>query len=217
MKKRFRQYIIAIVILLINVLAYIQYTGNINKRLETQTQIHLKALIDETTECINIKLEERINAYKAVATLIGNLDDVDMDIINKALRNQADMAGYTDYDLIDMKGMGLEGKGNVSYAENEYFKKASEGKVSMVATEDTFGSIKGIDCYVPVCKGEAVKGVFKVYSTVEQFTELVDIADLGEYGNVFVVMQDGTLISRGYGLDEVENIKMILINLKLNI
>ena len=80
MKKRFRQYIIAIVILLINVLAYIQYTGNINKRLETQTQIHLKALIDETTECINIKLEERINAYKAVATLIGNLDDVDMDI-----------------------------------------------------------------------------------------------------------------------------------------
>ena len=214
MKKRFRQYIIAIVILLINVLAYIQYTGNINKRLETQTQIHLKALIDETTECINIKLEERINAYKAVATLIGNLDDVDMDIINRALRNQADMAGYTDYDLIDMKGMGLEGKGNVSYAENEYFKKASEGKVSMVATEDTFGSIKGIDCYVPVCKGESVKGVFKVYSTLEQFTELVDIADLGEHGNVFVVMQDGTLISRGYGLDEVDNITMLLQNEK---
>ena len=34
--------------------------------------------------------------------------------------------------------------------------------------------------------------------------------DLNKYGNVFIVKQDGTLISRGYGLDEVENIKMIL-------
>ena len=55
MKKRFKQYIIAIIILLINVLAYIQYTGNINKRLEKQTDAHLKSLIDETKECINIK------------------------------------------------------------------------------------------------------------------------------------------------------------------
>ena len=33
---------------------------------------------------------------------------------------------------------------------------------------------------------------------------------MNKYGNVFIVKQDGTLISRGYGLDEVENIKMIL-------
>lgn len=212
MKKRFRQYIIAIVILLINVLAYIQYTGNINKRLETQTEVHLKALIDETTECINIKLEERIKTYTAVATLIGNLEDADMDKISKALSNQADSAGYTDFDLIDKDGNGLKGKGNLKYAEDENFKKALEGKVSIAVLEDSFGSVKGVNYFVPVSKGEVVKGVFKVYSTLEQFTELVDIDDLGEYGNVFVVMQDGTLISRGYGLDEVDNIKLLLHN-----
>ena len=212
MKKRFRQYIIAIVILLINVLAYIQYTGNINKRLETQTEVHLKALIDETTECINIKLEERIKTYTAVATLIGNLEDADMDKISKALKNQADSAGYTDFDLIDKNGNGLKGKGDLKYAEDENFKKALEGKVSIAISEDSFGSVKGVNYFVPVTKGEVVKGVFKVYSTLEQFTELVDIADLGEYGNVFVVMQDGTLISRGYGLDEVDNIKLLLHN-----
>lgn len=209
MKKRFKQYIIAIVILLINVLAYIQYTGNINKRLEQQTQIHLKTLIDETTECINIKLEERLETYKAVATFIGNMDKLETDEAVKALRNQADSAGYTDFDLIDKEGIGHASKGSVVYKEDENFKKAIEGKSTMDIMTDVFGTIKGIKYYVPIYNREDINGVLMVYSSLEQFTAYTDISELNEYGNVFVVKQDGTLLSRGYGLDEVDNIKMI--------
>ena len=212
MKKRFKQYIIAIVILLINVLAYIQYTGNINKRLELQTETHLKTLIDETTECINIKLEERLETYKAVATFIGNMDNLETDEVVKALRNQAESAGYTDFDLVDLEGNTYKAKSNGKYKDDENFKKALKGKSSMDILTGTFGALKGIKYYAPIsCKGE-ITGVLVVKSSLEQFTAYTDISDLSKYGNVFVVKQDGTLLSRGYGLDEGDNIKMILGN-----
>ena len=210
MRKRFKQYIIAIIILLINVLAYIQYTGNINKRLEKQTDVHLKSLIDETKECINIKIEERLETYEAVATFIGNLEEKNFDILESALRNQADSAGYTEFDLINTDGDSYISKEMGVYAENDKFKKACKGKSSIEIKYDSFGGLKGINYYIPIKKDKLVVGILKVYSTLEQFTTFTDVNDLNKYGNVFIVKQDGTLISRGYGLDEVENIKMIL-------
>ena len=212
MKKRFKQYTIAIIILLINVLAYIQYTGNINKRLEQQTQTHLNTVIDEATECINIKLEERLETYKAVATFIGNMDNLETEEVMKALRNQADSAGYTDFDLIDKEGKGQKLKGGVSYVNDENFKSAIKGKSLIDVMTDKFGTLKGIKYYVPIYSREEITGVLMVYSSLEQFTAYTDIAELNQYGTVFVVKQDGTLLSRGYGLDEVDNIKMILGN-----
>lgn len=209
MKKRFKQYGIAIVILLINVLAYIQYTGNINKRLELQTQTHLKSLIDETTECINIKLEERLETYKAVATFIGNMDALETDEVVKTLRNQAESAGYTDFDLIDKEGYGYKSKEKATYLEDQNYVSAIEGKSEIDVVTDIFGTIKGIKYYVPIYSRDEITGVLMVSSTLEQFTAYTDISDLSEYGNVFVLKQDGTLLSRGYGLDEVDNIKMI--------
>ena len=210
MRKRFKQYIIAIIILLINVLAYIQYTGNINKRLEKQTDVHLKSLIDETKECIKIKIEERLETYEAVATFIGNLEEKNFDILESALRNQADSAGYTEFDLINTDGDSYISKEMGVYAENDKFKKACKGKSSIEIKYDSFGGLKGINYYIPIKKDKLVVGILKVYSTLEQFTTFTDVNDLNKYGNVFIVKQDGTLISRGSGLDEVENIKMIL-------
>lgn len=210
MRKRFKQYIIAIIILLINVLAYIQYTGNINKRLEKQTDAHLKSLIDETKECIDIKLEERLETYEAVANFIGNLEEINLDVLEDALRNQSDSAGYTEFDLINTEGDSYISQETGIYAENDKFKKACKGKSSIEIKYDSFGSLKGINYYIPIKKDKLVVGILKVYSTLEQFTTFTDITDLNKYGNVFIVKQDGTLISRGYGLDEVENIKMIL-------
>ena len=210
MRKRFKQYIIAIIILLINVLAYIQYTGNIDKRLEKQTDVHLKSLIDETKECINIKIEERLETYEAVATFIGNLEEKNFDILESALRNQADSAGYTEFDLINTDGDSYISKEMGVYAENDKFKKACKGKSAIEIKYDSFGGLKGINYYIPIKKDKLVVGILKVYSTLEQFTTFTDVNDLNKYGNVFIVKQDGTLISRGYGLDEVENIKMIL-------
>ena len=210
MKKRFKQYIIAIIILMINVLAYIQYTGNINKRLEKQTDAHLKSLIDETKECINIKLEERLETYEAVATFIGNLENMDLEILEKALRNQSDSAGYTEFDLLNLDGDSYMLQETGVYAENSKFQNACKGKSCFEIKYDTYGSLKGINYYIPIKNGKLVEGILMVYSSLEQFTTFTDIIDLNKYGNVFIVKQDGTLISRGYGLDEVENIKMIL-------
>ena len=52
-------------------------------------------------------------------------------------------------------------------------------------------------------------GVLLIKSTGEQFTDSLDMEKLGSYGNVFVVQKDGTLLSKGNGLDEVSNIELI--------
>ena len=210
MKKRFKQYVFAIVILLINVLAYIQYTGNINKRLGKQTETHLRSLIDETKECIDIKLEERLETYEAVANFIGSLNDISTDALIKALNKQADSAGYTEFDLISKDGVSYISNEAGLYDKNSNYKKACKGKSAIEIRYDEYGTLKGINYYIPVSNGTEVTSVMKIYSSVEQFTAFTDISDLSKYGNVFIVKQDGTMISRGYGLDEVENIKLIL-------
>lgn len=216
MIKSIKQYAITIVIifvvLIINVMAYFQYSNNISEQLQQQTNIHLQAVIDETVECLNIKMEERLETYRAVATFIGTLNDLTQENVVKALTNQADAAGYTDFDLINTDGIGLESKGSKRYVEDDGFSKALGGKSAMETFTDEYGSIRGINYYVPIIKNNQVVGVLMTFSTLEQFTISTDISDLGQYGNVFIVKQDGTLLSRGYGLDEVDNITMILGN-----
>ena len=216
MLKNIKQYAITIliifVILIINVMAYFQYSSNIGEQLKNQTNMHLQAIIDETVECLNIKMEERLETYKALATFIGTLDQVEPAIIEKALSNQSDMAGYREYDIVDSNGVGLVNKGSKDYNQDANYGKALGGKSVMEEMVDEYGSIKGINYYLPIVKNEKVVGVFVAASTLEQFTTYMDISEISQYGNVFIVKQDGTLLSRGYGLDEVDNIEMILGN-----
>ena len=213
MRKNIKHYAVTIfiifLILVINVMAYFQYSKNIDEQLSQQTDIHLQAITDEMVECLNIKMEERLATFKAVATFIGTADDIKGDFVVKALTKQAQAAGYSSFDVIGADGVGLESKGSIDYNEDKCFTKAFGGKSVMEVDEDSYGAVRGIDYYVPIYKNDKIIGVLLTTSDLVQFTNYMDISDLGQYGNAFIVKQDGTLLSRGYGLDEVENISMI--------
>ena len=182
MIKSIKQYAITIVIifviLIINVMAYFQYSNNISDQLQQQTDLHLQAIIEETVECLNIKMEERLETYKSVATFVANLDNISVENIERALEKQSDAAGYRDFDVISAEGVGLESKGSVDYTENSSFNKALGGKSMMEPKTDVFGSIRGINYYVPICQNDKVIGVLMIFSTLEQFTAYTDISDL---------------------------------------
>lgn len=213
MRKNIKHYAVTIfiifLILIINVIAYFQYSKNIDEQLAQQTEIHLQAITDEMVECLNIKMEERLATFKAVATFIGTVDDLQGSFVESALTKQAQAAGYSQFDVIGADGIGLKSKGNIDYSEDKCFIKALAGKSVMEIDEDAYGAISGIDYYVPIYKNDKITGVLLTTSDLVQFTNYMDISDLGQYGNAFIVKQDGTLLSRGYGLDEVENISMI--------
>ncbi len=213
MRKSIKHYAVTIfiivLILIINVMAYFQYSKNIDEQLAQQIDIHLQAVTDEMVECLDIKMEERLATFKAVATFVGNVDDIKSEQVEDALAKQAEAAGYSQFDVITADGIGLKNKGNVDYNEDKCFSKAMGGKSVMDVNEDSYGTVSGIKYYVPICEHEKVIGVLLTTSNLEQFTNYMDISDLGQYGNSFVVKQNGTLLSRGYGLDEVENISMI--------
>ena len=213
MRKSIKHYAVTIfiivLILIINVMAYFQFSKNIDEQLAQQIDIHLQAVTDEMVECLDIKMEERLATFKAVATFVGNVDDIKSEQVEDALAKQAEAAGYSQFDVITADGIGLKNKGNVDYNEDKCFSKAMGGKSVMDVNEDSYGTVSGIKYYVPICEHEKVIGVLLTTSNLEQFTNYMDISDLGQYGNSFVVKQNGTLLSRGYGLDEVENISMI--------
>ena len=213
MRKNIKHYAVTIfiifLILVINVMAYFQYSKNIDEQLSQQKDIHLQAITDEMVECLNIKMEERLATFKAVATLIGTVDDIKGSFVVEALTKQAQAAGYSQFDVIDSDGIGLDSKGSIDYNEDKCFTKAFAGKSVMEVKEDAYGEVCGIDYYVPICKNDKTIGVLLTTSDLLQFTNYMDISDLGQYGNSFIVKQDGTLLSRGYGLDEVDNISMI--------
>jgi len=201
--------VIIFVILIINVMAYFQYSANIKEQLEQQKDIHLQSVIDDTVECLNIKMEERLVTFEAVATFIGTESDIKSHIVIDALAKQAESAGYSDFDIITSDGKGLDVKGDIDYTDNRNYIKALGGKSVLDIRTDNFGAVRGIEYYVPIRSNDKIVGVLMTVSTLEQFTKYMDISDLGQYGNVFVVKADGTLLSRGYGLDEVENISMV--------
>lgn len=213
MRKNIKHYAVTVVIifliLVINVMAYFQYSNNISEQLAQQTDIHLQAVTDEMVECLNIKMEERLATFGAVATFIGTVDDIKSEEIERALEKQAQAAGYSKFDVIDATGIGLKSKGNVDYNGNKCFTKTMSGKSVMDVRQDEYGVTSGIDYYVPIYNDDKVIGVLLSTSDLIQFTNYMDISDLGQYGNAFIVKQDGTLLTRGYGLDEVENISMI--------
>ncbi len=216
MRKNIKHYAVTIfiifLILVINVMAYFQYSKNIDEQLAQQTDIHLQAVTDEMVECLDIKMEERLATFKAVATFIGTTEDIKGMFVEEALTKQAQAAGYSQFDVITADGVGLKSKGNLEYTEDKCFTKAMAGKSVMEVNEDAYGAVCGIDYYVPIYNQETVVGVLLATSDLVQFTNYMDISDLGQYGNAFIVKQDGTLLSRGYGLDEVENISMIFGN-----
>ncbi len=218
MRKNIKHYAVTIIIifmiLVINVMAYFQYSKNIGQQLSEQTDIHLQAVTDEMVECLNIKMEERLATFKAVATFIGAIGDIKSEEVEIALAKQAEAAGYSQFDVIDIKGMGLKSNGELDYSNDKCFIKAAAGKSVMEVREDAYGTTCGIDYYVPIYKNDYVIGVLLTTSDLLQFTNYMDISDLGQYGNAFIVKQDGTLLTRGYGLDEVQNISMIFTNNK---
>ena len=204
--------VIILVILVINVTAYFQYSSNLSQKLDKQVDNHLQAVMEETVECLDIKMEEKLASFKAVATFIGSVDDMKGTGVIKALTKQAEAAGYSDFDVISVDGIGLSEKGSKNYTDNKNYEKALGGKSVFGTKTDKFNVVDGIEYYVPIYGDGKIIGVLMTSSTLAQFTDYMDISDRGQYGNVFIVKQDGTLLTRGYGLDEVGNISMVFNN-----
>ncbi len=120
---------------------------------------------------------------------------------------QAAVEGYSDYDIINTEGIGISGE---DYSQNKNFKNALNGASIVKESVDSFGDIEGVDYFVPINYGENVTGVLKITTSLEQFTDFIDFSELSNLGNIFIVKKDGTLLSRGDGLDEVDNISQIL-------
>jgi len=199
--------LVIIAIMVINVLAYFQYQDNVQYDLNTQTQNHISTIVEDTVEFFNLKMEKRVASIEALALFIGTFDDWTNENVTSALSAQAQVEGYSEYDIINTEGVGLHGD---DYSENKNFIKALAGECLVKEAVDEFGKISGVDYYVPVNYGEKTTGVLKITTNLEQFTDFIDFSELSHLGNIFIVKKDGTLLSRGDGLDEVENITQIL-------
>ncbi len=210
LKRYMGSIIITICILLINIGVYYNFYTSTYDNLNQQTQIYLNDQIEEASECVNIKIEERLNTLEALSLFIGSYKSVTDSNVIQVMDAQTSIDGFSDYDIVGLDGKGLEEKGSINYVGEKFFDKTLEGKNSIVAVDDEYGNLNSIVFAVPIYQDEDIKGMLAVHCTPEEFTNFVDVITFGNNGNVFIVKQNGELLSRGNGLDEVESISQIL-------
>lgn len=199
--------IVIIIIMVTNVMAYFSFEDKVQADLQTQTQNHITTIVEDTVEFFNLKMEKRVASVEALALFIGTFEDWTNKNVTSALSAQAAVEGYSDYDIIFVDGMSIN---EIDYSENKNFKNALAGNSVVKEAVDEFGDIAGVDYFVPIYYGEETTGVLKITTSLEQFTDFIDFSELSNLGNIFIVKKDGTLLSRGDGLDEVDNISKIL-------
>lgn len=199
--------LVIIIIMVTNVLAYFSFEDKVQKNLQVQTQNHITTIVEDTVEFFNLKMEKRVASVEALALFIGTFEDWTNRNVTSALSAQAAVEGYSDYDIISVEGKGIK---DIDYSENKNFKNALKGNSIVKESVDEFGEITGVDYFVPIYYGDQTTGVLKITTSLEQFTDFIDFSELSNLGNIFIVKKDGTLLSRGDGLDEVDNITKII-------
>lgn len=202
--------IVTICVILINIGAFYDYYTSTYDNLKEQTTKYLNNVVEEAAECVNIKIAERFNTLEALAMYVGTYSGNDKTNVYNVLDAQTTMEGFSDYDIIDLNGIGLNNKGLKDYSNKDFYTNALKGKSSLSCENDEFENPECIIFATPIYNDDEINGVFLSYCSLEEFSTFTELNTFGQSGNTFIVKKTGELLTRGNGLDEVENISQIL-------
>lgn len=202
--------VITFIILLINIGAFYNFYTSTYENLEEQTKSYLNNIVEETSQCVDIKISERFNTLEALAMYVGTYSNDSFSNVTEVLDAQITLDGFSGYDIINLYGIGLSSKGGANYSEMEFLKETVKGKSSLFEYSNSMTNYSAIGFAVPIYRNEEIQGTFLAICSYEEFSSFTNIDAFGQNGDTFIVKQDGTLLTRGNGLDEVENIKLIL-------
>ena len=141
---------------------------------------------------------------------VGTYSNGDYTTVSKVLDAQVAIDGFGGYDIVGLDGHGLREKGGADYSNTDFFDKTKKGKNMLFDYNDQNSKSRDIGFSVPIYRDDQIEGVLVVFCSYEEFSSFTDIDAFGNNGDSFIVKQDGTLLTRANGLDEVENIKLIL-------
>lgn len=202
--------VITFIIILVNIGIFYNFYTDTYYNLGEQTKSYLNNIVEEAAECVNIKINERFITLEALAMYIGTYSNGDYTTVSKVLDAQVAIDGFGGYDIVGLDGYGLIEKGGADYSNTDFFDKTKKGKNMLFDYNDQNSKSRDIGFSVPVYRDDKIEGVLVVFCSYEEFSSFTDIDAFGNNGDSFIVKQDGTLLTRANGLDEVENIKLIL-------
>lgn len=202
--------VITFIIILVNIGVFYNFYTDTYYNLGEQTKSYLNNIVEEAAECVNIKINERFITLEALAMYVGTYSNGDYTTVSKVLDAQVAIDGFGGYDIVGLDGSGLSEKGSIDYSNTDFFDKTKKGKNMLFDYNDQNSKSRDVGFSVPIYRDEQIEGVLVVFCSYEEFSSFTDIDAFGNNGDSFIVKQDGTLLTRANGLDEVENIKLIL-------
>ncbi len=202
--------IVTVCVLLVNIGAFYDYYTSTYDNLKEQTTTYLNNVVEEAAQCVNIKIAERFNTLKALAMYISTYSNNNFTNIHDVLDAQSTVEGFSDYDIVGLDGIGLKDKGLIDYNEKSFYDNAIKGKTALACMADEFERPKCIVFSTPLYKNDDICGALLTFCAFDEFSTFTDLSAFGQNGNTFIVKQNGELLTRGNGLDEVESISQIL-------
>lgn len=202
--------VITFIIMLINIGVFYNFYTDTYHNLSEQTKSYLNNIVEEAAECVDIKINERFITLEALAMYVGNYSNGDYSTVSRVLDAQVAIDGFGGYDIVGLDGNGLKEKGNCYYGDMDFFEKTKQGKNIIFDYNNKATKQEAIGFSVPIYRNDSIEDILIVFCSYEEFSSFTDIDAFGNNGDSFIVKQDGTLLTRANGLDEVENIKLIL-------
>lgn len=199
--RRIKDYYVTIIIIatviVINIAAFGLYISNIHKDIEKQTEEHLAEIMEEASTCVELKVEETIHELEMTAYYIGMTNNFVSSDIQENILRMTKKAGFSDFEIIDKNGIGLEENGSRNYSDTKFFEKVMNGNVSIQDTSDSEGKVTGIRFSVPIINDdEEILGVYQVKCSLDEFSALLELDSVSSKGKAFIIKTDGTVLSK---------------------
>lgn len=209
LKKINMKFVLLFMIIIFVSVSFSYYKENIETVVNNNTSELLQQIIDEGTDFISIKVDDSFSKMEAMASFIGQYDDIQCKEVLDALsaQNENDLLMFSGVIKLDGSGVTINGETFQADFQDWYFEEALSGERSISGVLKSH-SLNGeyIILAVPISQNGSITGVLQCAYDIKMFTGLIGETTIGKKGTTFIAQSDGTLVSRPDAIGKYTNL-----------
>lgn len=207
------KYIFLFLIIIFIIVVFSKVEFEIRHLVNNNTSKMLEDIHDESLNNISIKVEDSFAKMEAMASFIGQYEDIQCEEVMNALSSQITDVTLPLSGVIKLDGSGITSDGQEFQADYEdfCFEEALSGERSNSGV--LHNEQQGIDYIilaVPIKCEDRIAGVLQCAYDIKVFTDIIDKTTISTKGTTFIAQSDGTLVSRPAAIGQYTNMYNII-------
>lgn len=183
------------------IMLFYWYAAQNDKRIESQNRIYATDSAKQTGNRVGDEFKNALNRIKTYSFFLGeSLAEPVVEM--QTLTDISQTSLFDAFRFVDRNGTCIMTDGStINVADREYYIKGMQGESGIFATIDSkVTNVAMVSFYTPVYyQGEIIGVLLGVYSANDYLQHLLETSYFGESAQVFLCMQDGSVIASSQG------------------